>query len=285
MPIDMTKKPEIIPGKVALIDGDILAYYASGSKLATSKEATVEVLEQLLDDIMYNTRAESSIVIITGDKTKGDRVSIAVTKPYKGNRKGAEPPEFLQDAKDYLSTSVKSENRRGILTVTGSPAERFSGEADDVLIKLHTALKNKYKPIICTADKDLLQAPGWHYDLRSTAELYIPENEMGTLELLRKPSYTAIKGTGWLLFWSQMLTGDTADNIPGAVRIGAVKAYDLLKDVKTNLEAMDIVLSVYKKGYKEKWHDVFIEQYKLLALDPEGLHKGVPSWMDYSKKM
>lgn len=285
MPIDMTKKPEIISGKVALIDGDILAYYASGSKLATSKEATVEMLEQLLYDIMYNTRAESSIVIITGDKTKGDRVSIAVTKPYKGNRKDAEPPEFLQDAKDYLSTSVKSENRRGILTITGSPAERFSGEADDVLIKLHTALKAKYKPIICTADKDLLQAPGWHYDLRSTAEVYIPENEMGTLELLRKPSYTAIKGTGWLLFWSQMLTGDTADNIPGAVRIGAVKAYDLLKDVKTNLEAMDIIMTEYKKGYKEKWHDVFIEQYKLLALDPEGLHKGIPSWMDYSKKM
>jgi len=284
MPIDMTKKPEVIPGKVALIDGDILAYYASGSKLATSKEATVEVLEQLLYDIMDNTRARLC-VIITGDKTKGGRVSIAVTKPYKGNRKGAEPPEFLQDAKDYLSTSVKSENRIGILTTTGSPDKKFSGEADDVLIKLYTSLKDKYKPIICTSDKDLLQAPGWHYDLRSTAEVYIPENEMGTLELLRKPSYTAIKGTGWLLFWSQMLTGDTADNIPGAVRIGAVKAYDLLKDVKTNLEAMDIVLSVYKKGYKEKWHDVFIEQYKLLALDPEGLHKGVPSWMDYSKKM
>jgi len=32
MPIDMTKKPEVISGKVALIDGDLLAYYASGSK-------------------------------------------------------------------------------------------------------------------------------------------------------------------------------------------------------------------------------------------------------------
>lgn len=255
---------EPVHNRLALIDGDIIAYLAAGSTQATDIEKVQKLIDDILEDIKYSTGSQGTAIYLTGDPTKGDRVYIASTKPYKGNRKDTPKPKYLDDARQYLIDSQ-------YCYVTKY------GEADDALVEAQDD-----NTIIVTSDKDLRQAYGWHYDLNTQEEFYVEPYTMGYLHLTDKPT-KKLKGTSWLWFWAQMLTGDTADNIPGVPKIGAVKAYGLLKDVKTNLEAMDIVLEQYKEGYPETWHDVFIEQYKLLAMDRHGYHKGVPGWMDFSK--
>lgn len=59
------------------------------------------------------------------------------------------------------------------------------------------------------------------------------------------------KGHGTKFFWWQMLMGDTADNIKGlrsykGKSIGAVRAYNLIKDIKDEQDCANFVLECYK---------------------------------------
>jgi 5'-3' exonuclease len=90
--------------------------------------------------------------------------------------------------------------------------------------------------IICGIDKDLLQIPGRHYRwpiyrygkvIRESEHLTITEEE------------------GWRNYFTQMLTGDSSDNIIGVEGIGIKKAAKLLSDVHTEQEMYDLVYYFY----------------------------------------
>jgi len=67
--------------------------------------------------------------------------------------------------------------------------------------------------IICTIDKDLDQVPGHHYDY------------------VRKTFYTTSKDEGECLFYKQVLSGDSTDNIPGCYKVGAVRAAKIVDTI------------------------------------------------------
>lgn len=118
---------------------------------------------------------------------------------YKANRTRPKPVH-LQDVRDY---SIK---HLGAKVVDGM-------EADDALtIRAGELEKSGEGWVIVSADKDLRTFPGEHYDPR-------------------KGDYAVVDPTEAAFnFYSQVLTGDTADNIPGLHRVGTATAAKLLED-------------------------------------------------------
>lgn len=177
------------------------------------------------------------------------RESVAVTKPYKGTRIADKPVHFFSLFMHmYDNYNLKLAN--GI-------------EADDLMsIDQTNDIENT---VICTRDKDLRITKGWHYGWACGKQ---PEFELQWVDDLGWIKYNEakkkIEGVGLKFFYSQMITGDTVDNIPGVKRAGPVKAYELLKDAETVDECKAIVIDLYKKKYPENAREYFTEQAQLL---------------------
>ncbi len=82
--------------------------------------------------------------------------------------------------------------------------------------------------VIVSLDKDLDQIVGWHYNFVKHLGYYI------------KPEEALVK------LYTQMLTGDAADNIKGLFRVGPVKAAKIIGDTTDELELYNKVLEAYE---------------------------------------
>jgi len=126
------------------------------------------------------------------------REDLATVAVYKGNRKDTHKPHWYQQIRNYLTDNWDAEVIEG-------------READD---ECAIASRSHDGPaVICTIDKDLDQVPGNHYDY------------------VRKTHYQVDEEEGEMLFYQQILSGDSTDNIPGCYKIGKVKAEKILDSV------------------------------------------------------
>ena len=216
--------------KIALIDADFLAY-SVGFTCEDDDDPQIAKnrLTEWLTDIVYiNLQCDDYVAYTTG---KGNfRYDIAKTIPYKGNRKDMKRPKHLDALKEHL-------RRLGAVEVEGI-------EADDAV-----AIKNAQEPdkyIMVHVDKDLDQLPGEHYN---------PNKDF---------RYQITKFWGDYNFYTQMLTGDRVDNIPGLAGIGPKKAIKILNYCDTQEKLEQAVW----KAYQDKGHDYdyFVEQGRLLWL-------------------
>jgi hypothetical protein len=199
----MVEKP-----KLAIIDGDILVYRVGFASEDVSEEVCLARVSHLVNEIVYqDLKCDDYKAYITG---KGNyRNDIAVTEPYKGNRKGAKRPVHYDAIRTHLQ-------RLGAELVEGS-------EADDAVATEAT----KTGGWIVSIDKDLDQVAGWHYNFVKHEEYYVTEEE------------------GLRNLFTQVLTGDRIDNIIGLKGIGPKKAEKLLQDCKTEREYYDACLKAY----------------------------------------
>lgn len=123
------------------------------------------------------------------------REKIATVRPYKGNRKEDVKPYWYQQIRNYLTEWWD--------------AEVISGrEADDEC----SIRQKKYglQCVVASIDKDLDQCPGHHYDY------------------VRKTFYFTKPSEGDALFYKQVLSGDSTDNICGAHRVGSARAASIV---------------------------------------------------------
>ena len=220
-------------GKV-LIDGDILAYRAAFSTEQMGSKDTEAKIDALIDFILDKTVLfpeilEDYIVYLTG---KGNfRFEIAKSHVYKGNRKSVQKPRHLQHARDYMESKYKAIISKG-------------EEADD-LIAIEAA-RLGYDACVASIDKDMLQIPCWHFNIVRG-------------DYLKVEPYGGIK-----FFYTQILTGDTADNIVGLWKVGPVKAKKILEDAETEEDLWDCVVKAYDGN-----EDRVIENARLLWLRRE----------------
>lgn len=193
---------------LAIIDADIICYRVGFASEDVSEEVCLARVTHLVNEIVYqDLQCDDYKAYITG---KGNyRNELAVTEPYKGNRKDAKRPVHYQAIRTHLQ-------RLGAELVEGS-------EADDAVATEAT----KTGGWIVSIDKDLDQVAGWHYNFVKHEEYYVTE-EMGLRNL-----------------FTQVLTGDRTDNIIGLKGIGPKKAEKLLQDCKTEREYYDACLKAY----------------------------------------
>lgn len=194
--------------RLAILDADIICYRTGFASEDVSEEICLGRVTKLVNEIVYqDLKCDDYKAYITG---KGNyRNELAVTEPYKGNRKDAKRPVHYDAIRKHLQ-------RLGAELVEGS-------EADDAVATEAT----KTGGWIVSIDKDLDQVAGWHYNFVKHEEYYVTEEE------------------GLRNLFTQVLTGDRTDNIIGLKGIGPKKAEKLLKDCKTEREYYDACLKAY----------------------------------------
>ena len=220
-------------GKV-LIDGDIIAYRAAFSTEQMGSQDTRNKVDDLIQFILDSTVLFPELgldyeVYLTG---KGNfRYDIAKSYTYKGNRKGVQKPRHLLTARDHMESKYKAIISKG-------------EEADDLIAK--EAARLDYKACVASIDKDMLQIPCWHFNIV-------------------RGDYVNVEPFGGIkFFYTQILTGDTADNIVGLFRVGPVKAKKILEDAETEEDLWDCVVKAYDGN-----EDRVIENARLLWLRRE----------------
>ena len=199
--------------KKALIDADSLVYAIGFSSKDIEEPLAKWRLDEAINNILKDLEAKDYEGWITG---KGNyRNDIAVTAPYKGQRK-AEKPEHYVALREHMLKRWKFHMTEGI-------------EADDAVgIAAYAVPEDEV--IMVHIDKDLNQLRGWHYNYRTKETYHVTEFE------------------GLKSFYTQILTGDRIDNIIGIKGVGAVKAERILKECKDEKEMYLAVLEAYEKN-------------------------------------
>lgn len=164
---------------------------------------------------------ETSIYITGAGNFRKERATIL---PYKGNRDPLDKPVLLPDLREYLV------RRQGAVVVDGM-------EADDAIGIDATRPENLGKVVVCAQDKDLRMIPGYHYNFTKK------DSEVEKVSA----------NDAWRNFFSQLLTGDTADNIPGIPGVGTKTAEKILEGY-TKPTTMWC-------GVFRAWHDKFGNRY------------------------
>lgn len=195
-----------------LIDGDILTYRAAFSCEDQPFEDACDKIDQLVEDIIGAVAFDGDFSICEMFITGKGNFRFDVQPTYKQNRSGKPKPQHLQGLRDYLVEAYDANVSVG-------------EEADDVIAIRATELGPD--TVIASIDKDFLQVPCWHYNLN-------------------KDTLTKVEPFEGLRFiYTQILTGDTADNVFGIKGVGPVKAGKLLADATTERELYDACVVAY----------------------------------------
>ena len=173
------------------------------------------------------------------------RVNAYKFKKYKGNRPPKE--EFVKKWEEIIESYCIED--LGFVKVNGM-------EADDAIGFL---MKRSGKYCCASPDKDMLQLPGWHLQVRDKKMEDGTERLSGTL---RDISLLDAQRT----FWTQMLEGDTSDNVAGVPGLGEKKAKEKLKNAWDDPIQMGIDVASAYDSYFGPYYGPIIYQETLVAL-------------------
>lgn len=254
-----------VPGRLLFVDADMLCYQCGGNDdtdVATSRR----ILKSKIDLFMSASGAERLVLGLTGNgSTKGHRALIAYTKPYQGQRKGNKPKNW-QYLRDYIGQGL-----------AGPVKTVFDREADD--LAGFVAQTYGDDAVLCSRDKDFRMLPGLHLN-------------WDTYELVEvKPDVFGVEHGGKLYghrwFWTQMLWGDAADNIPGLPKhpdfprgVGEVAAGKLLAFADDDDSAAHAVSQAYEAHWGAEWADRYVEQASLLWIRRTN-QAPIAEWAEY----
>lgn len=223
---------------IPLIDADLIVYRCG---FAGDEEEPLEFklqsVKTVLDGIMgMFPEAPSRRIFLSGKNNYRDK--LATIRIYKGNRDPHNKPVYYDEIRQYL--------------IDFQGAEVIDGmEADDKLGIEQWKCKDRSTCIV-TSDKDLNCIPGWHYNW------------------VKGETYYQTLADANKCFWTQVLTGDTTDNIQGIPKVGPKTAEKVL--AKTNgswIEMYTAVAEEYKKYYKEQARAAFHENASLVWIQRE----------------
>lgn len=205
------------------------------------KDTVVEPVENafynvrsMIKSIIKATEADTYDVYVSGPTNFRDQV--ATIQEYKGNRKDIPKPVHHDAVKEYILNHC-------------DPIESDGEEADDVMAYTHYAMweEDEYGSCIATIDKDLDMVPGLHYNFVTDTSYFV----------------TPEQGLRW--FYTQLLMGDSTDNIPGLTGVGPVTAKKELADCDDEADMFKKALALYVQGYgEENALDALIENGILL---------------------
>jgi 5'-3' exonuclease len=162
-----------------------------------------------------------------------------ISKDYKANRTSERPPILSE-----LHTKVKARYRSHY---------GIGVETDDVVATLWKRVsddKGVDSVIICSLDKDYKQFPCWFYDCHWKKRTLVKISEQEAIEN----------------FYSQMIIGDTADNVNYCKGYGKAYAKKLFKDSIGAFSANRRVYELFKKLYGTESKSKFVECRELLKL-------------------
>ena len=161
-----------------------------------------------------------------------------ITKKYKANRTGQNKPPLLSEIHKHVTNTYKGIQGCGM-------------ETDDLVAAHWKSLSDIYgrdKVMIVSIDKDYLQFPALIY-------------KYNRKEVLDISKYDALKN-----FYTQMIVGDTADNVNYFKGKGIKFAQKYYEDCDTKFQFTKRLYLLFKEKYKSKAKEKYVECYNLLKL-------------------
>lgn len=275
--------PDPVPGLQLHVDGDYLAYYASGNDDVTPGAARQNALEIIET---YRLRCGATKVVVhntVSGSHKGERFLIATVKPYQGQRDAERKPKNYAYLREWLLNYGDGEH---FLSKNWSTREADDGIAASALYATTEAGKANGPGYIAiaTRDKDMRMLPGLHINWMTKQLTMVPPGAYDVVGM-------DVLQYGLKFFWLQMLMGDAADNCPGLEKyrgdwdekkkawkiksMGPKTAEKMLEDCRNNTEAYHRVTELYINYYTQcdeegnvlnphEWADRFVEQAGLM---------------------
>lgn len=275
-----------------LIDSDILVYEIancgqytdpeSGKLIVREFDYVADLLNQKIKEIEALCWAtEPSTLYLTGDrkliksvnkklKFEGKeerefipnfRFETAKKKEYKAGRKPDKPFHY-NNIREYMLANYDCVVTEGM-------------EADDMICVELVRHGDQLDVICCSRDKDLRMVEGMHFGWECGRQPQFGPKKVDFIgEIRLSKDKKVVKGEGIKFFYSQLITGDGVDNIPGLRGGGPVLAFESLAELGTEEQMFSCVASLYEKKCGEDWRVEFQEQADLLwmirELDEEG---------------
>jgi len=193
---------------LALIDGDILVYRIGFTTEDVDETIACWRLKDMVDTILLTVGATSFKIFLT-EENDPNALRRKIYPEYKANRQQPKPKHY-QGLRSYLQTDFAADICTEI-------------EADDALGMTQIPGVS----IIVSIDKDLKQIPGDHYNFVTE------EFDQVSIE------------EGLKYFYTQLLTGDSSDNVKGVWKVGPVKARALLQGLSEEQEMFNKVRATY----------------------------------------
>jgi 5'-3' exonuclease len=166
-----------------------------------------------------------------------------ISKTYKANRKESDRPPLLNQLQEYVKFNYDAIAGEGV-------------ETDDVVATYWKALTNTFsreEVLIVSIDKDYKQFPCLIYDYHYKKQCFYDISEA---EAKRN-------------FWTQMISGDSADNVNYCKGYGEAYCKKAFKDCLSDYSFIKVTFALFKKIYKNKAREKFLECYQLLKLKTE----------------
>jgi 5'-3' exonuclease len=195
-------------------------------------ENALQIVKTTMENLFEKLQPSGYTVWLTGKENFRDK--IAKTKPYKGNRTQAKPVHY-EAIGEYLVKEYGAKFSNG-------------READD---EIGISLTNLGDVGVCVSnDKDLDQISGWHYDWVS-GDAYRVSRKQGDYQL-----------------YTQILTGDSTDNVPGLEGVGPAKASAILDGAASSAELCKRVWTEYRNRFDDpqRAKNYFWEQASLVYI-------------------
>lgn len=206
----------------ALIDADTPIVASALSAKDDDLFIAISRLDRTINNIINDSGCTEYTLFVSGS----NNFRYEIDKEYKANRP-KEPIKWRKECKQHLIRQWGAVDTEGY-------------EADDAV---GCEQKLDGSTIICGIDKDLLMIPGKHYNW--------PLTRSG--KVIREKQYPEVSiDEGMKKFFTQVITGDATDNIIGIYRMGKKRAEAYLKDVTSEEDLYEAVLSLYKEHNREK---------------------------------
>ena len=205
-----------------------------------------------------------------------------IAPDYKANRAAMQKPigykvlkrELLDEPTSFLHDEIEADDWLGLL----AGALREAGE----------------EPIIVSGDKDLDQVPGHHWWPAGVKREEKPglgvlewDNDLLPVEDRKAIEWTVGQDYSEKHFYSQVLIGDSTDNIPGCPGIGKVTAKKIVDNFNTAkpVECWQEIVGQFKKALKKKDDlrepaTVALEQARLVRILRHGEYNAKTSTVD-----
>ncbi len=203
------------------IDGDLLLHRCVWNNDFMGFQTK---FNEVITDIIWNTGTNNNLLFIQGK----NNFRYQVYPEYKGHRRKKE--EDMTDEEKAKAELL--DQGREWLTSEWDAVSSEGAEADDYI----AVVQSQVPGIIVSIDKDMKQVPGQFYDNTKGLRYEVNHDEAE------------------LLLHSQMLTGDSTDNIKGLTRVGPKTAEKMLKGVPTS-GLLDAVRKVWKEKGGSNWED------------------------------
>ena len=235
---------------IILVDADSLIWSSCYRQKENPEDDglnTIEEAQLKFDEVfmkIINTIEETQEIdkVLTFAGARGN-FRKEISKTYKANRIKREIPSVLNELQNYVIERYDGIRGYGV-------------ETDDLVATYWKTLSTTFsraEVIIVSIDKDYKQLPCIIYDYHIKKQCYYDITEQEAKNF----------------FYTQMIVGDTADNVNYCKGYGAKYCEKAFKDCLSDYSYIRVVFTLYKQIYRSKAREKYLECYRLLKLKTE----------------